>query len=104
MFCFCAGLARKEDYQYITYYCPHCHALNKSNQLESGARTDRSAGGTGNSSNQAARPEVFSTLVASVRPPVQDAVSNSGKAGSSALTSVGEPIFELDSDNSLSDS
>lgn len=23
-----AGLARKEDYPYITYYCPHCHALN----------------------------------------------------------------------------
>nr|GLL17510.1 uncharacterized protein At2g24330-like [Ipomoea trifida] len=22
------GLARKEDYPYITYYCPHCHALN----------------------------------------------------------------------------
>ncbi|XP_047340263.1 LOW QUALITY PROTEIN: endoplasmic reticulum junction formation protein lunapark-like [Impatiens glandulifera] len=23
------GLSRKEDYPYITYYCPHCHALNK---------------------------------------------------------------------------
>lgn len=23
------GLARKEDYPYITYYCPHCNALNK---------------------------------------------------------------------------
>ncbi|GMI84415.1 LUNAPARK2.1, LUNAPARK2, LUNAPARK2.2, LUNAPARK A [Hibiscus trionum] len=23
------GLARKEDFPYITYYCPHCHALNK---------------------------------------------------------------------------
>ncbi|KAK1439636.1 hypothetical protein QVD17_05456 [Tagetes erecta] len=23
------GLARKEDYPFITYYCPHCHALNK---------------------------------------------------------------------------
>ncbi|KZV42506.1 hypothetical protein F511_38603, partial [Dorcoceras hygrometricum] len=22
------GLARKEDFPYITYYCPHCHALN----------------------------------------------------------------------------
>ncbi|XP_047327797.1 uncharacterized protein At2g24330-like [Impatiens glandulifera] len=26
------GLARKEDYPYMTYYCPHCHALNKSKQ------------------------------------------------------------------------
>lgn len=27
-----AGLARKEDYPHITYYCPHCHALNTSKQ------------------------------------------------------------------------
>ncbi|XP_010251470.1 PREDICTED: uncharacterized protein At2g24330-like [Nelumbo nucifera] len=27
------GLARKEDFAYITYYCPHCHALNRSGQL-----------------------------------------------------------------------
>lgn len=25
---FFVGLARKEDYPYITYYCPHCRALN----------------------------------------------------------------------------
>lgn len=29
-----AGLARKEDFPYITYYCPHCHALNKSKQVD----------------------------------------------------------------------
>ncbi|KAE9586984.1 hypothetical protein Lal_00004833 [Lupinus albus] len=23
------GLARKEDFPFVTYYCPHCHALNK---------------------------------------------------------------------------
>ncbi|XVE71411.1 hypothetical protein DITRI_Ditri10aG0148200 [Diplodiscus trichospermus] len=28
------GLARKEDFPYITYYCPHCHALNKPKQSE----------------------------------------------------------------------
>jgi hypothetical protein len=27
-----AGLARKEDFSHVTYYCPHCHALNMSNQ------------------------------------------------------------------------
>ncbi|KAG8367441.1 hypothetical protein BUALT_Bualt16G0072500 [Buddleja alternifolia] len=26
------GLARKEDYPYITYYCPHCKALNRPKQ------------------------------------------------------------------------
>ncbi|KAH6817345.1 integral membrane metal-binding family protein [Perilla frutescens var. frutescens] len=28
------GLARKEDFPYITYYCPHCHALNQPKQSE----------------------------------------------------------------------
>ncbi|XP_057981428.1 uncharacterized protein At2g24330-like isoform X2 [Malania oleifera] len=28
------GLARKEDFPFITYYCPHCHALNRSKQTE----------------------------------------------------------------------
>lgn len=27
------GLARKEDFPYITYYCPHCNALNRAQQL-----------------------------------------------------------------------
>ncbi|PIN05925.1 putative membrane protein [Handroanthus impetiginosus] len=26
------GLARKEDFPYVTYYCPHCHALNRQKQ------------------------------------------------------------------------
>ncbi|KAJ9184194.1 hypothetical protein P3X46_007960 [Hevea brasiliensis] len=26
------GLARKEDFPYIIYYCPHCHALNQPKQ------------------------------------------------------------------------
>ncbi|KAG5244581.1 integral membrane metal-binding family protein [Salix suchowensis] len=28
------GLARKEDFPFITYYCPHCRALNQPKQLE----------------------------------------------------------------------
>ncbi|RDX57667.1 hypothetical protein CR513_63073, partial [Mucuna pruriens] len=28
------GLARKEDFPFITYYCPHCNALNKPKQLD----------------------------------------------------------------------
>jgi hypothetical protein len=27
-----AGLARKEDFPFIAYYCPQCHALNKPKQ------------------------------------------------------------------------
>ncbi|XP_057768033.1 uncharacterized protein At2g24330-like isoform X2 [Salvia miltiorrhiza] len=28
------GLARKEDFPYITYYCPHCNALNRPKQAD----------------------------------------------------------------------
>lgn len=28
------GLARKEDFPYVTYYCPHCSALNRPKQLD----------------------------------------------------------------------
>lgn len=30
------GLARKEDFAFVTYYCPHCNALNGSRQHEDG--------------------------------------------------------------------
>ncbi|KAF7830200.1 putative transmembrane protein [Senna tora] len=30
------GLVRKEDFPYVTYYCPHCNALNKPKQLDEG--------------------------------------------------------------------
>uniref|UniRef100_A0A0D6QY52 Lunapark zinc ribbon domain-containing protein n=1 Tax=Araucaria cunninghamii TaxID=56994 RepID=A0A0D6QY52_ARACU len=30
------GLARKEDFPYITYYCPHCNAFNGSRKAEIG--------------------------------------------------------------------
>lgn len=36
-----AGLARKEDFPYITYYCPHCNALNRPKQAD-----DRFSGAT----------------------------------------------------------
>lgn len=32
----CAGLARKEDFPFITYYCPHCQALNKPRNSDEG--------------------------------------------------------------------
>ena len=28
------GLVKKEDFPFITYYCPHCRVLNRSNQSE----------------------------------------------------------------------
>lgn len=29
------GLVRKEDFPYVTYYCPHCKALNRAKQMPS---------------------------------------------------------------------
>lgn len=37
-----AGLAMKEDYPYITYYCPHCNALNRPKQVEGHASDSNS--------------------------------------------------------------
>lgn len=34
------GLVRKEEFAYVTYYCPHCKALNKSNNLETVSGSD----------------------------------------------------------------
>ncbi|KAK4365909.1 hypothetical protein RND71_013789 [Anisodus tanguticus] len=31
------GLSRKEEFPYITYYCPHCNVLNRPKQLDDGA-------------------------------------------------------------------
>lgn len=36
------GLARKEDFSNITYYCPHCNALNKSQHSDSIPNSDLS--------------------------------------------------------------
>ncbi|KAJ0966822.1 hypothetical protein J5N97_023739 [Dioscorea zingiberensis] len=40
------GLARKEDFPYMTYYCPHCHALNVSRLQQDGRESSSSSGRT----------------------------------------------------------
>lgn len=41
-FCVFAGLARKEDFPYVTYYCPHCKALNRPKQANDHASSSGS--------------------------------------------------------------
>ncbi|KAI7738523.1 hypothetical protein M8C21_000227 [Ambrosia artemisiifolia] len=36
------GLARKEDFLVFTYYCPHCHALNKPRNLDESSTCNNS--------------------------------------------------------------
>lgn len=45
-----AGLARKEDFAFVTYYCPHCNALNGSRQHEDSVQAGASLADSGVSS------------------------------------------------------
>ncbi|XP_031494574.1 uncharacterized protein At2g24330-like [Nymphaea colorata] len=60
------GLARKEDFPYITYYCPHCHALNSSNLQQ--------AQPSGSSSNNISGLSPADGLDTSAFPPLEDDV------------------------------
>lgn len=54
-----AGLARKEDFPYITYYCPHCQALNRPKQSDervSGSTTPNSGSVRGGESTNVLKP------------------------------------------------
>lgn len=86
----CAGLARKEDFPYVTYYCPHCHVLNRSRQLEgqgsssiSGkASSPTSAQGDVNSAagDSEVRSELPSPLIEMVEKSAEEAKETSGPA------------------------
>ncbi|XP_076947890.1 uncharacterized protein At2g24330-like [Bidens hawaiensis] len=63
------GLARKEDFPFITYYCPHCHALNKpKNSVSSDAMASADAKLTEDSQESMGEkvPAASSGVVASV--------------------------------------
>ncbi|XXG54806.1 hypothetical protein AAC387_Pa03g2593 [Persea americana] len=84
------GLARKEDFPYVTYYCPHCHVLNRSRQLEgqgsssiSGkASSPTSAQGDVNSAagDSEVRSELPSPLIEMVEKSAEEAKETSGPA------------------------
>ncbi|KAL2644207.1 hypothetical protein R1flu_011794 [Riccia fluitans] len=86
------GLAKKEDFQYITYYCPHCHALNKSNNVETGAQGVKSLEGLDSPTSQTGSvEEVFSSsgpssLVPALAEPI----------GSSAASHLAQSIVNED--------
>uniref|UniRef100_A0A7N0ZTM3 Lunapark zinc ribbon domain-containing protein n=1 Tax=Kalanchoe fedtschenkoi TaxID=63787 RepID=A0A7N0ZTM3_KALFE len=70
------GLARKEDFVYITYYCPHCNALNRSKQSPeniSGVNSLELALGQSRSAGSDVGDKLISTLS---DPPTVPSVSN----------------------------
>lgn len=66
------GLARKEDFPFITYYCPHCHALNRPKHMEENASSSSTpkadpsiAGGNGDAAGKHSGSTIESTLTKS---------------------------------------
>ncbi|PKU86365.1 Uncharacterized protein MA16_Dca019910 [Dendrobium catenatum] len=57
------GLARKEDFPYITYYCPHCNALNGSHQAEENALDSSSGNETPGTSGDGSVSSSVSSLL-----------------------------------------
>ncbi|KAI4337399.1 hypothetical protein L6164_015823 [Bauhinia variegata] len=72
------GLVRKEDFPYVTYYCPHCHSLNKPKQLD-----ERASGSV-------------SPKIGSSKTDIGEAVQKaSASAGDSVVTS-NSPVNEIE--------
>jgi len=101
------GLARKEDFAFITYYCPHCNALNGSRQQEendmvpnSGKETptDRSYGNSALPSASLAASGVSSPVLRNL-PTVEELPAESPSA--SDLTTVEKPRTEGPAANNL---
>jgi phage FluMu protein Com len=61
------GLARKEDYPHITYYCPHCRALNTSKQ---------STGQYSGSNSGQSTPVAPADVISAARSVVESELSN----------------------------
>ncbi|VAH38758.1 unnamed protein product [Triticum turgidum subsp. durum] len=92
-----AGLARKEDFAFVTYYCPHCNALNGSRQQEDGEMvtpTDRSFGNSIQASASLADSGVSSPVGRSL-PTVEELPAES--SGASNLTIAEQPRAESSS-------
>ena len=91
------GLARKEDFAFVTYYCPHCNALNGSRQQEDGEMvtpTDRSFGNSIQASASLADSGVSSPVGRSL-PTVEELPAES--SGASNLTIAEQPRAESSS-------
>ncbi|KAM3391204.1 hypothetical protein ACQJBY_012711 [Aegilops geniculata] len=89
------GLARKEDFAFVTYYCPHCNALNGSRQQEDGEMvtpTDRSFG---NSVQAGLADSGVSSPVGRSLPTVEELPAES--SGASNLTIAEQPRAESSS-------
>ncbi|XP_057769026.1 uncharacterized protein At2g24330-like [Salvia miltiorrhiza] len=75
------GLARKEEYSYVTYYCPHCNALNQPKHSE------RVSGSTTRSTS----PTMASSVVEET-----DVVPNAGGSTGETIAASGSAVAAVD--------
>ncbi|ESW09101.1 hypothetical protein PHAVU_009G100100 [Phaseolus vulgaris] len=79
------GLARKEDFPFITYYCPHCHALNKPKQLDERISSLTSPNtGTPKTDNSA------SDALKNIRASAAESIITGSSPGSASSSEIGE--------------
>jgi len=83
---FLSGLARKEDFPVITYYCPHCHALNKPKQSDEhiSGLTSPNTGGTPNTDDG------VTDAVKNARASAAESVITSSSPGSASSSEIEE--------------
>ncbi|XP_077220196.1 uncharacterized protein At2g24330-like isoform X2 [Tasmannia lanceolata] len=80
------GLARKEDFAYITYYCPHCHALNGSQPSDGlGSGASSSKVGTPISGNNDEKSKPSSSEVSSASAAVMETAAERKDTGAPAV-------------------
>ncbi|VAH54175.1 unnamed protein product [Triticum turgidum subsp. durum] len=90
------GLARKEDFAFVTYYCPHCNALNGPRQHEDGESVQA---GASLADSGVSSPVGRSLPTVEEQPAESPAASNSTvaekpQAESSAATNSSSPTVE----------
>ncbi|CAI9777103.1 unnamed protein product [Fraxinus pennsylvanica] len=88
------GLARKEDFPYLTYYCPHCNALNKPKQ------PDQRVSGSSSPNSTTSMRVVNAEVTRSAGDSTIDRISAGSSPVAAALeTSKSEKIASGSSDN-----
>ncbi|CAM0902441.1 unnamed protein product [Alopecurus aequalis] len=88
------GLARKEDFAFITYYCPHCNSLNGSHQQEDNDMVLNSAQPTASLANSGMSSPVTSNLTTVDEVPAESPAE-------SDFTTVEKPRAESSAANNL---
>ncbi|KAI7730436.1 hypothetical protein M8C21_025381 [Ambrosia artemisiifolia] len=91
------GLARKEDFPFITYYCPHCHALNRprNSNPSSPSTSTTDANSPTLDGLDSIEPNDVSMKVSPISSPMGDTMHMSGKV-SATSSPLGDAVHASD--------